>query len=197
MKSEECIMGAEQKYIDEIQKYDGQALLKLWRSHLDGSLGPSIWEAGKLFEYVVLRAFQIEGAIVRWPYSVQLDGEVVEQIDGAVSYPNHHILIECKDWAKGISIEPFAKMRNQLMQRPANVIGCIFSRSGYTDPAIGLSRFCSPQTILLWQNDELEVCIEHAMMMEAIEIKLRKAAEEFRYFYNVKPEIIIKTGGTI
>ena len=65
-------MGAEQKYIDEIQKYDGQALLKLWRSHLDGSLGPSIWEAGKLFEYVVLRAFQIEGAIVRWPYSVQL-----------------------------------------------------------------------------------------------------------------------------
>lgn len=191
-------MGAEQKYIDEIQKYkDGPSLLKLWQSHLDGTMGASIWESGKLFEYVVLQAFQIEGAIVRWPYSVKIDKEVVEQIDGAISYSNRHILIECKDWAKSINIEPFAKMRNQLMQRPAGVIGCIFSRSGYTDPAIGLSRFCSPQTILLWENDELEVCIKHSMMIEGLEIKLRKAAEEFRYLYNVKPEITVKTGGTI
>ena len=190
-------MNEEQKYIDEIQKYDGPALLKQWRSHLNKTMGTSIWQAGKLFEYTVLRAFQLEGAIIRWPYSVKIDDEVVEQIDGAVSFDGHHIIIECKDWDKGISIEPFAKLRNQLLQRPAGVIGCIFSRSGYTDPAIGLSRFCSPQTILLWQNDELECCIEHGMMKEGVEIKLRKAAEEFRYFYNVKPEIIIKTGGVI
>ena len=190
-------MGAEQKYEDEIQKYDGPSLLNLWRSHLDGTMGDSIWESGKLFEYTVLRAFQLEGAIVRWPYSVKIDDEVVEQIDGAVTINGYHILIECKDWAKSVSIEPFAKMRNQLLQRPANVIGCIFSRSGYTDPAIGLSRFCSPQTILLWQNDELECCIEHGKMSDGLEIKLRKAAEEFIFFYNVKPEITVMTGGVI
>ena len=190
-------MGAEQKYIDEIQKYDNASLLELWRSHHNGSPLKSIWEPGKLMEYTVLRAFQLEGAVVRWPYRVKLDDEVVEQIDGAISLGSHHIIIECKDWDKGISIEPFAKMRNQLMQRPAGVIGCIFSRSGYTDPAIGLSRFCSPQTILLWQNDELECCIEHKMMTYGLEVKLRKAAEEFLFFYNVKPGITFKTGGEL
>lgn len=180
-------MGAEQKYIDEIQKLDSDALLDQWRKHLAGKMDESIWKEGKLFEYTVLRAFQIEGAMVRWPYSVIIGDDVVEQIDGAVSFPPYNILVECKDWSKGLSIEPFAKMRNQLMQRPAGVIGCIFSRSGYTDPAIALSRFCAPQTILLWQNDELECCIEKRKMKEGLELKLRIAAEEFDFFYNVKP----------
>lgn len=148
-------------------------------------------------EYTVLRAFQLEGAIVRWPYSVKIGDEIVEQIDGAVSIGNYHILIECKDWVKGINTETFAKMRNQLMQRPSSVIGCIFSRSGYTDPAVALSRFCAPQTILLWQNDELETCIQYGMMKEGLELKLRKAAEEFDFFYNVRPNIIFRRGGAI
>ncbi len=185
-------MGAEQKYIDEIQKYDGPALLKLWRDHHSGKHVKSIWEPGKLFEYVVLRAFQLEGATIRWPYSVKFGNETIEQIDGAVSIDNYNILIECKDWEKSVSIEPFSKMRNQLMQRPAGVIGCIFSRSGYTDPAIALSRFCAPQTKLLWQNDELECCIEKSKMKEGLAMKLRMAAEEFIYFYNVKPSLILK-----
>lgn len=77
-------------------------------------------------------------------------------------------------------------MRNQLLQRPAIVIGCIFSRSGYTEPAIALSRFCAPQTILLWENDELMYCIEHKKLIEAFELKLMKAAQEFVYNYNVR-----------
>jgi hypothetical protein len=32
------------------------------------------WAPGKAFEYLVLRAFQLEGAEVRWPYSVRIDG---------------------------------------------------------------------------------------------------------------------------
>lgn len=185
-------MGAEQRYINEIKQYEAAALLKQWRDHLNGIHGEFKWEDGKLFEYTVLRAFQIEGAIVRWPYSVRIDDENIEQIDGSISLPPYHILVECKDKKKQLNIEPFAKMRNQLMQRPAGVIGCIFSRSGYTDPAIALSRFCAPQTILLWQNDELEYCIEHRMMKEGLELKLRKAAEEFIYIYNVKPYFELK-----
>ena len=73
-------MNEEQKYIDEIQKYDGPALLKQWRSHLNKTMGTSIWQPGKLFEYTVLRAFQLEGAIIRWPYSVKIDDEVVEHL---------------------------------------------------------------------------------------------------------------------
>lgn len=178
--------GAEQKYIEDIQKKDSTELLSQWKSYLDGSLKVSIWEPGKLFEYTVLRAFQLEGSIVRWPYSVRLNDETIEQIDGSVSFKGYHILLECKDHSNRINIEPIAKMRNQLLQRPAIVIGCIFSRSGYTEPAIALSRFCAPQTILLWENDELMYCIEHKKLIEAFELKLMKAAQEFVYNYNVR-----------
>lgn len=82
--------GAEQKYIEDIQKKDSTELLSQWKSYLDGSLKVSIWEPGKLFEYTVLRAFQLEGSIVRWPYSVRLNDETIEQIDGSVSFKGYH-----------------------------------------------------------------------------------------------------------
>jgi hypothetical protein len=44
-------------------------------------------EGGEAFEYLVIRAFEIdplEPATVRYPYEVSLFGEKVEEIDGAV-----------------------------------------------------------------------------------------------------------------
>jgi hypothetical protein len=44
------------------------------------------WAPGKAFEYLVLRAFDLNGADVQWPYPVSLYGqdEVIEEIDGSV-----------------------------------------------------------------------------------------------------------------
>lgn len=109
------------------------------------------WGSGKAFEYLVIRAFQLDGAQVRYSYSVRFgEGEEVEQIDGAVHYSGLSCLVESKDFdQRNVNIEPIAKLRNQLLRRPASVVGLVFSCTGFTNPAIMLSRFLSPQTILL------------------------------------------------
>jgi hypothetical protein len=88
------------------------------------------WSIGRALEYVVLRQFQIEGAVVTWPFDVSLENEVVEQIDGAVHYQHVSSLLECKDHASAVNVEPFAKLRNQLLRRPPGTIGMLFARSG-------------------------------------------------------------------
>lgn len=183
-------MAEEDKYIKEISRYNQPGLFRLWKKHINNNLDATqkeFWKEGKLMEYVVLKAFELEGARVRWPYSVRLDdGTQIEQIDGAVTIGSQIFLIECKDKDKGINIEPIAKMRNQLMRRPSSVVGCMFSRKGFTEPAVAMSRYIAPQTILLWDGQELDYCLEHSMMLEALDLKLHKAAEEFIYCYNTR-----------
>lgn len=50
-----------------------EALLQLWEGIKTGST-PG-WDAGKAFEYLIVRAFEIEGAEVRYPYLVQVESE--------------------------------------------------------------------------------------------------------------------------
>src|SRR4051794_34066818 len=71
------------------------------------------WEPGKAFEYLVLAAFRLDGAQVRWPYQVQLFDEDLEQIDGAVHYGGLRCLVDSKDLVGNVAIEPIAKLRNQ------------------------------------------------------------------------------------
>lgn len=59
-------------------KYDRSKLRKLWRSIEEGKTVEDGWDAGKAFEYLVVRAFQIEGADVRWPYDIEIGGSVEE-----------------------------------------------------------------------------------------------------------------------
>lgn len=69
--------------IKQITEWDG--LRYLWEDVKNGTT-PG-WEPGKAFEYLVVRAFELdprEVTIVRYPYEVRLFGERVEQIDGAV-----------------------------------------------------------------------------------------------------------------
>lgn len=178
--------------IEAIKKINTkEELIALWRRHTSSNLTKEEkeqWKTGKLLEYVILRSFELEGADVTWPYSINLDdgAGVVEQIDGAFHFDNYHVLTECKDYSNNVNVEPFSKMRNQLLRRPSFTIGCIFVRKGFTDPAIALSRFCAPQTILLWSGEEFEYCIENGKMLEAFKLKVRKATEEFLFSYNVK-----------
>lgn len=181
---------AERENRDRIGRYkSSDELSELWQHHKDGWLSKEdkdFWNNGKLLEYLILRAFELEEADIRWPYSIKIDGDVVEQIDGAIHINDLHILIECKDYTNNVNIEPFAKMRNQLLRRPANVIGCIFVREGFTEPAMTLARFGAPQTILLWSGNEFEYCIKNKKLIEGLRIKLKAAAEEFDFCYNVK-----------
>ncbi len=90
------------------------------------------------------------GGRVRWPYEIKMNGHVIEQIDGAVEAAGLHCLIESKDEQDPLAIAPVAKMRNQLMRRPAATVGLIFSTSGYTAPAQVLAGYLGSQTILFW-----------------------------------------------
>lgn len=61
-------MSSENCYEQKILSYSSEDLLQLWEEIKNGAT-PG-WEAGKALEYLVLRAFQLEGADVIWPYSV-------------------------------------------------------------------------------------------------------------------------------
>jgi hypothetical protein len=137
------------------------------------------WEPGKAFEYLVLRAFQLDGATVRWPYRVNLFDEVLEQIDGVIYCGGLACVVESKDLSNGsVDVAPVAKIRNQLQRRPGNVLGVIFSRTGFTNPARKQSYFAFPQTILLWEGEELEYALEQESICHALIQKYRFCVEE-------------------
>lgn len=168
-------MVKETQYEQRVSQYDRNDLLNLWKVIEAGDT--STWEAGKAFEYLVLRAFQLEGAEVRWPYRVTIGSEEIEQIDGFVYVEGLTCLIECKDQSEKVRIEPIAKLRNQLLRRPATTVGLVFSRNGFTEPAIILTQFLAPQTILLWDGDEVIFALQQARMRRALMDKYRYCAE--------------------
>lgn len=146
------------------------------------------WESGKAFEYLVLRAFQLDGAEVRFPYSVRLFDEEVEQIDGAIHANGISCLVESKDFSDNtkVNVAPIAKLRNQLLRRHAATVGLVFSRTGFTDPARTLSRFLSPQAILLWDGEEIKYALDNEKICELLVLKYRVCIEDGLPDYNVK-----------
>ena len=84
---------------------------------------------------------------------------MVEQIDGAIHVTGISAIVESKDFADGtrVNVEPILNSETSCYVEPASVIGMIFSRTGFTDPASILAQFLSPQTILLWQGSEIEL----------------------------------------
>lgn len=184
-------MASSEDYIAKIGTKNREELIALWNTR-DSTTIKNDWDQGKVLEYTLLRAFELEGATIRWPYNVKIgddkNGSVIEQIDGAIQFEHFYVLVECKDQQNAVNIEPFAKMRNQLMRRPSAVIGCIFSTSGFTEPALVLSQFSAPQTILLWNGDEFEYCLENGCFIKGLKEKFRKATEEFVFNYNIAPD---------
>lgn len=184
---------SESENISRIVACDWPDLRKLWAAIESGST--TEWAPGKAFEYLVLRAFQLEGAEVEWPYSVRQadvarggDESVVEQIDGFVMVDGLACLLECKDQEKPLNIEPIAKMRNLLLRRSTHVIGLVISRSGFTEPAMLLARFLSPQTILLWNGDEVAYALETEGFRKGL------AAKYKAYVTKGLPDYHIRTG---
>lgn len=168
-------MPTAEEYEARIRAIDWSGLQLLWAA-IQRRDTPG-WDAGKAFEYLVLRAFELDGASVRWPYSVDLFDQPVEQIDGAIHTRGLSCLVESKDYAVDIAIGPIAKLRNQLLRRPAGTIGLLFSSSGFTPPAVMLAQFIQPQTILLWRGDELAYALEQQRICDLLERKYRACVE--------------------
>lgn len=164
-------------------------LRDLWQRILLGTADE--WPSGKAFEYLVLRAFELDGAVVRWPYTVTIGDETAEQIDGAIHIGALSCLVECKDTADRINIEPIAKLRNQLLRRPAGVIGLVFSRSGFTAPALTLAQFVAPQTILLWTGDEVDHLLKKESINTALMKKYRHCVETGTPDYDARTEDLL------
>lgn len=144
------------------------------------------WGAGKAFEYLVLRMFELDGAEVRWSYGVPLFGDQeVEQIDGSVRIGGLYCLVESKDEVGNIAITPIAKLRNQLLRRPAGTIGLVFSSSAYTLPAIQLAHFALPQAILLWSGNEVEKALGERLICVYAERKFRACVDRGMPDYNI------------
>ena len=187
-------MATEGQYQSRIATYTWEDLDALWAAIL-GQQTPD-WESGKALEYLILRAFQLELVEVRWPYRVrfQASGEELEQIDGVIYLGELACLVECKDYNNGggkkknINFEPIAKMRSQLMRRPAATIGSIFSSGGFTEPALTLANFTFPQTILLWNGEEIAFCLQTHTFNQALITKYRKCIEFGIHDYDVTIE---------
>jgi len=180
-------MATPQELEDKIKKLDWAGLRALWAA-IQAS-NPAGWEGGEALEYLVLRSFELdqsEDTVVRYPYEVSLFGEKVEEIDGAVHLPGLSCLVESKDWGKNVAIGPIAKLRSQLLRRPAGTIGIMFSRKGFTQPAIYLAHFTMPQAILLWSGAELDLALAEENMCEFLRLKYRVSVENGIPDYDIR-----------
>jgi len=179
-----------EKYENEIQLLAWNGLRTLWENIKNRNV-PG-WEAGKAFEYLVLRAFQLDGAEVKWPYTVQLFGSQIEQIDGAIYYGGLSCLVESKDFGdKTVDTTTIAKLRNQLLRRPGGTIGLMFCRTDFTNPARHLSYFSLPQAILLWNGEEIQYALEHEIICELLTFKYHACIEHGLTDYDVRERSVL------
>jgi hypothetical protein len=177
-------------YVQEIRKLNSADLLTVFTA-LENGHEHLAWPAGKTFEHLVLRAFEIAGAEVTWPYSVKAAGTEVEQIDGAIRTSRVTSLVESKHYAGNLDIAPIAKIRNQLLRRPPGVMASVFVMHGFTEPAKILTRYSSPVNVLLWERDEVSTFLTDATAntdrpIDALHQKYKYAVEQAMPDYNIK-----------
>jgi hypothetical protein len=115
---------------------------------------------------------------VRWPFFVEVAGEPIEEIDGAVYTGRYSCLVEAKDTMAPANVTVLAKLKTQLARRPADVLGLCFSRSGYTEGAYALAGFFAPQTVLLWTGTDVDYVMEREAIAAFLQLKYRLSVEQ-------------------
>lgn len=118
------------------------------------------WRDGEALEYLVLLAFELDNS--------------------------HVCLVESKDWGRNVPFGPIAKMRSQLLRRPAGTIGIMFVKEAFTQPAIWLAHFTLPQAILLWPGDELQSALEAGRICDFLRMKHRVRVENGMPDYDIR-----------
>ncbi len=178
-------MTIDEQYKNRIQSFGWSDLHKLWEQ-IQQRNTPN-WQPGKALEYLILRAFQLDDADVKFPYPVLLLETEVEQIDGVVYYSGLSCLVESKDFAdSNVDSTPVSKLRNQLLRRPTGTVGLVFSRTGFTDSARYLSFFSLPQSILLWSGEEIEYVLHEEKICEFLIVKYRACVEYGLTDYDIR-----------
>jgi len=174
------------KYVQWIRVLDWHGIQEMWKAVRMGAT-PG-WEPGRAFEHLILRAFELDGAVVRWPYTVNVHDQLVEQIDGAVHAGGLSCLVEAKDTTRPVSFDAVGKLRQQLSRRPAGVVGLLFSRTRFTEPAVTLARYLAPQNVIFWTGKDLTAALEQRSMLDALEEKYRHLVESGSPKYDLQKE---------
>lgn len=164
-------MGREREYVERIRVLDRLGLLRLcdW---IQAGRPIEGWDEGRAFEYLILRAFELEGAQVVWPYFVSKS----EQIDGALHVDGLSCLVESKDQARPLGFGPIARLKARLDRRPPAAMGLLFSVNGFTGPAVQEAMRHPTRNVLLWRPPDLTHGLLHGMRA-ALQTKWRKAVE--------------------
>jgi hypothetical protein len=172
--------GKTEEYRNRILTLGHTGLLKMW-DNIQAGTELAGWPRGKALEYLLLRAFQLEGAEVSWPYGVGLRQmhSQLEQIDGAIYFDGVSCLVECKDQhkKKNLKAVPIIKLKAQLMRRPRSTIGAVFSIGGFTPEATTLVQMLSPTDVLLWRGAEIDLALRRQRLCDGMRRKLRYAVE--------------------
>ena len=153
-----------------------EGLWALWQG-LRAGVSPPEWPAGVLLEYLLLRAFQLEGAEVTWPYRVYRNGVLLEQIDGVVYFDGVSCLVECKDMTRAVDTLAIIKLKSQLLRRPRSTIGALLCTGEFSDAVFSLVEMLPPPDVLLWEGEELEQALQGHRLLDGMRRKLRYAVE--------------------
>lgn len=162
----------------QAQQWDLNDILKLWIT-IKKRKRESGWPEGKMFEYLVVRAFELAGLTVKWPFSVTYPHKLgtMEQIDGVVYLNERPFLIESKHLSEASSIEAFAKLRLRLETRPPGTMGILFSTNDFTLATEVFAQFAHPLNILLWGRADLDIALASNTMKSSLQQKLSVAIE--------------------
>ena len=144
------------------------------------------WEPGKAFEYLVMRMFELDQAKVTYAFPVHFEEDPIEEIDGVVHLDSLSCIVECKNQSNPVNPTPVSKLRNQLLRRPNHTIALLFSTSGFTSPAYIIANFMMPQTILLWNTDEIDYLFENRSICNELISKFRHSVKTGMAYYNIK-----------
>lgn len=169
--------GKSAEYRAKVLALDGMGVRRMWQVVLAGDnlLG---WPPGKALEYLILRAFQLEGAEVTWPYEVRRNGLLLEQIDGAVYFDGLACLVEAKAWSTPLDFSVIAKMKAQLLRRPTMTLGVVFMLGGVSAAAVSMIHLLPPPNVQLWIGEDLAWAMERGALREGVRRKLRHAIEQ-------------------
>lgn len=164
----------EEELIKRVRNYDWRKLEKLWTSIKNGAA--LNWSKGKALEYMLIRAFDLSGAEVVYPYNNTVNN-AQEQFDGFVYVKELAVgfLVECKDWKSPVAFDELAKLQTRLTYRLSSTYGMFLSKSGYTSSAIEMMCFMHPHNILLWSSEDIDECFKKRKFLDALIYKYKYA----------------------
>ena len=165
---------SEKTMISTIRSYNWAKLAKLWLQIKNGDT-PG-WSFGKALEYMLIRAFDLNGAEVAYPYNNRVVNSK-EQFDGYIFVPELGVgfLLECKDWKTSVSFDELAKLHSRLSYRMPSTYGIYVSKNGFTSSAVEMLYMMHPHNILLWSFDEIDECFKNQKFLKALKYKYQYA----------------------